>query len=86
MTVSADSNAALATIKSLHTIRHELGCHTSLGVSNISFGLPNRDIITSVFFTICMENEIPIIVFGLSEPENIIKAAKGEKTGTYVGN
>ena len=35
---------------------------------------------------ICMENEIPIIVFGLSEPENIIKAAKGEKTGTHVGN
>lgn len=56
MTVSADSNAALATLKSLNVIRNELGCHTSLGVSNVSFGLPNREIITSAFFTIAMEN------------------------------
>ncbi len=56
MTVSADSNAAIATLKSLNIIRHKLGCHTSLGVSNISFGLPCREIITSAFFTIAMEN------------------------------
>ncbi len=36
--------------------------------------------------TLCMDTSIPILVFGLNEPENIIKAAKGEKTGTYVGN
>lgn len=56
MTVSADKNAALATLQSLRTIKNELGCHTSLGVSNVSFGLPNREIITSVFFTLAMEN------------------------------
>ena len=56
MTVSADKNAALATLESLRYIRKELGCHTSLGVSNVSFGLPNREMITSVFFTLAMEN------------------------------
>ena len=50
MTVSSDSNAALATIEALRIIKHELGCHTSLGVSNVSFGLPNREIITAAFF------------------------------------
>ena len=56
MTVSADQNAALSTISALKTIKEELGCHTSLGVSNISFGLPNRDIINSTFFACALES------------------------------
>ena len=56
MTVSTDSNAALETLKALRIIRYELGCHTSLGVSNVSFGLPERSAINSVFFGSAMEN------------------------------
>ncbi len=56
MTISADNNAAKATLKSLRTIRSELGCHTSLGVSNVSFGLPNRDAVNSTFFAMALEN------------------------------
>ncbi|MCR5431581.1 MAG: homocysteine S-methyltransferase family protein [Lachnospiraceae bacterium] len=56
MAISADTKAALATLGSLNTIRNELGCHTSLGVSNISFGLPLRETITSTFFAIALEN------------------------------
>ncbi len=56
MTVSADSSAAPATLGALRTIKNELGCHTSLGVSNVSFGLPRRDIINSTFFAIALEN------------------------------
>ena len=55
MTISADTGAALATLKSLHDIRHDLGCHTSLGVSNISFGLPSRELVTSTFFALALE-------------------------------
>ena len=55
MTISADTKAALATLDALHTIRDELGCHTSLGVSNISFGLPERELVTSTFFAIALE-------------------------------
>ena len=55
MTISADTKAALATLQSLHVIRHELGCHTSLGVSNISFGLPARELVTSTFFALALE-------------------------------
>lgn len=56
MTVSADQNAATATLTALRRIRQELGCHTSLGVSNVSFGLPNRDVVNGVFFSLALEN------------------------------
>lgn len=56
MAVSSDSNAAVATLESVKRITDELGAKTSLGVSNVSFGLPNREIITSVFFTLAMQN------------------------------
>lgn len=56
MTISADTTAALATLKSLNMIKNELGCHTSLGVSNVSFGLPNRDAVNGTFFALALEN------------------------------
>lgn len=56
MAVSAEPAAAAVTLGSLRRIRQELGCHTSLGVSNISFGLPVRDVLNSTFFTLAMEN------------------------------
>lgn len=56
MTVSADCKSAISTIGALNTIKNKLGCYTSLGVSNISFGLPNRDGINSTFFSMALEN------------------------------
>lgn len=56
MTVSADAQAANTTLESLRVIRHELGVHTSLGVSNISFGLPKRDIVNATFFSMALQN------------------------------
>ena len=56
MTISADNKAALATLGSLRRIKNELCCHTSLGVSNVSFGLPNRDAVNGTFFALALEN------------------------------
>lgn len=56
MTISANNKAASATLGALRAIGNELGCHTSLGVSNISFGLPNRDAINGTFFALALEN------------------------------
>ncbi len=55
LSVSADKNAALTTLEAMSIIKNELGCNTSLGVSNISFGLPQRDIINSTFFTLALQ-------------------------------
>ena len=51
LTISADPGAARETLEAVRRIRQELGCHTSLGVSNISFGLPQRDILNGSFFS-----------------------------------
>ncbi len=56
LTISADNNAASVTLDSIRMINEELGCHTSLGVSNVSFGLPQRDIINSSFFIMALQN------------------------------
>ena len=69
MTVSADSHAALATLQSLNVIKHQLGCHTSLGVSNVSFGLPNREIITAAFFSLAMENGLSAAIMNPNSAE-----------------
>ncbi len=54
LTVSADQNAAKETLRAVRLIREKLGCHTSLGVSNVSFGLPSRDFINSTFFSLAL--------------------------------
>ncbi len=56
LTISADNFAAQSTLSALKTIKEQLGCHTSLGVSNVSFGLPNRDAINGTFFALALEN------------------------------
>ena len=55
LSVSADKNAALTTLEAMSRIKNELGCNTTLGVSNISFGLPQRDVINSTFFTLALQ-------------------------------
>lgn len=54
MTISADNLAAKVTLDALYQIKNELGCHTSLGISNVSFGLPNRDVVNSTFFALSL--------------------------------
>ena len=69
MTVSADSNAALATLEALERIKNELGCNTSLGVSNVSFGLPCREIITAGFFTSALERGLSAAIMNPNSGE-----------------
>ncbi|MDR1410356.1 MAG: homocysteine S-methyltransferase family protein [Oscillospiraceae bacterium] len=51
MAVSADVNAAKTTLEALRLIKQTLGVSTVLGVSNVSFGLPNRDTVSAAFLT-----------------------------------
>ena len=46
----------------------------------------NKDLklMDSTATSLCRDNKIPILVFAISEPENIVKAVKGEKVGTIV--
>ncbi len=55
MTVSAEPTAAVTTLQALERIDKELGCCTSLGISNVSFGLPQRDAVNAAFFAAALE-------------------------------
>lgn len=63
LTVSAEQAACRETLEALHRVKTELGCKTCLGVSNISFGLPNRELVTRTFLTMALEQglDLPII-------------------------
>ncbi len=63
MAVSADPTAASAALNALKAIRYTLGCHTSLGVSNVSFGLPQRDFINSTFFNMALCNGLSAAIY-----------------------
>lgn len=55
LTISSNPDSARVTLESIRLIR-AMGVKTSLGISNISFGLPQRDIVTSVFYANALEN------------------------------
>jgi methanogenic corrinoid protein MtbC1/uroporphyrinogen-III decarboxylase len=54
MAVSADSQAGLETLKALQLIKNELGVNQTLGLSNISFGLPRRSSINAFFLALAV--------------------------------
>ena len=56
MTISSDPRSALVTLETLRRVRDELHGHTILGVSNISFGLPMREIVNAHFLTMALQN------------------------------
>lgn len=56
MAVSSDKNSAKTTVESVSKLTKDLGVKTILGVSNISFGLPNREMLNSSFLSLCFEN------------------------------
>jgi 5-methyltetrahydrofolate--homocysteine methyltransferase len=54
MTVSTNKDNAKITLECVRKLKCEIGVHTVLGVSNVSFGLPNRELLNSTFFTLAM--------------------------------
>ena len=63
LTVSAQQKEVMETIKAVRMVKEELGVHTVLGVSNVSFGLPNRPLLNKTFLTMAMAAglDLPII-------------------------
>lgn len=63
LTASAEQEAAAVTLDALERVKKELGLKTVLGVSNISFGLPNREAINRTFLTMALQKglDLPII-------------------------
>ena len=63
LTASAEQENVMSTIHALRKVKEELGLKTVLGVSNISFGLPNRELINSQFLQMALTSglDLPIM-------------------------
>lgn len=62
LTVSSNMNAPRVTLDAMKLIKEKLGVKTSLGISNVSFGLPKRDFINATFFTLALENGLDGVI------------------------
>jgi len=60
LTASAEQDGVKETLTALSRVTKELGLKTVLGVSNISFGLPNRELINHTFLTMALENGLTL--------------------------
>ena len=69
LTISSEPDGAKVTLEALKRVREELGVNTVLGVSNISFGLPNRAVINSNFYTMAMQNGLSAAIINPSSED-----------------
>ncbi len=78
LTASAEQECVMETLKALKRVKEELGLKTVLGVSNISFGLPNRELINHNFLTMALTYglDLPIINPNTASMTGAVRAYK----------
>lgn len=69
LTASAQQEGAVQTLEALTRCKKELGVHTVLGVSNISFGLPCRGYLNTTFLTMAMAAGLDLAIMNPNTPE-----------------
>lgn len=62
LTVGAEQEQAIKTLQAIKLVKEKLGVKTVLGVSNISFGLPNRQIVNSHFMTMALSSGLDLAI------------------------
>ena len=93
MAVSSDSRGALTTLETIGRVHREMNGHTILGVSNISFGLPRREIINSTFLVMALQEGLSCAIINPNN-EPMMRAVKAfcalsdldPQFETYIGS
>ena len=86
MAVSSDERSGRVTLDSVELIRKKLGVKTSLGVSNISFGLPDRASVNAFFLAMAFEKGLNCAIMNPNSAEmmqsyHTYRALKGYDKG-----
>ncbi|MBQ8504363.1 MAG: homocysteine S-methyltransferase family protein [Clostridia bacterium] len=86
MAVSSDESSGRVTLEAVQLIKEKLGVKTSLGVSNISFGLPNRPAVNSIFLSMAFEKGLNCAIMNPGSAEmmqsyHTFRALKGFDKG-----
>ena len=91
LTVSAEQKRARETLTAIRLIKERFGLNTVLGVSNISFGLPRRPLISSAFFAMAMEAGLDAAIINPKEEammdtwrSAMVLLNKDLKAGAYI--
>lgn len=92
LTASVQQNEVMETLKAVSMVKEHLGVRTTLGVSNISFGLPNRELINTSFLTLAMMHglDLPIINPNIPAMSSAVDAfnvltAQDAGSAAYIG-
>lgn len=91
MTVSSDQKAAMETLKVIDWSAHEFGCNTIMGLSNVSFGLPERSWVNTAFLAMAIGKGLTMAIANPSSEMlmNIkmacdVLTAKDEHSHSYI--
>lgn len=71
LTASAEQSLVMETVKALSLVREKLGVKTALGVSNVSFGLPNRGLLNRTFLTMAMTSGLNMSILNPLDAEMV---------------
>jgi 5-methyltetrahydrofolate--homocysteine methyltransferase len=74
MAVSADPQACVITIETIRLVHQKLGHNITMGVSNISFGLPNRENINNAFMTLSIFNGLTCPIANPEKISGLVRA------------
>ena len=73
--VGADTSSGLVTLETIRRVKAELGVNLTLGASNISFGLPDRDVINNTFVAIVIAAGVTCLIVDVAKVRPIVLAA-----------
>jgi 5-methyltetrahydrofolate--homocysteine methyltransferase len=75
LTVGADSKAALVTLDAIRLVKAELGVNMTLGASNVSFGLPDREVVNKAFLAMVIAEGVNAPIVNAAEVKEAVLAA-----------
>jgi 5-methyltetrahydrofolate--homocysteine methyltransferase len=75
MAVSADPQACIVTLETIRLVHQKLGLNITMGASNISFGLPNREVLNAAFMTLAIMNGLSCPIANPEKITAIVRAA-----------
>jgi len=75
LTVATDTRSAMVTLETMRRVRDELGINQTLGASNISFGLPDRDVLNGAFLALAVAHGLTYPTVDVAKVRAFITAA-----------
>ena len=72
--VGADTSAGPEVLKAISQVRAELGVNQTLGASNVSFGLPDRDSLNNAFIALIVEAGVTCLITNVRKALSVVRA------------